>query len=80
MTIIKPTNISYKGLVESVCSIEKERKISLDSKESSDLILDEQQKELPSCDVQNYRISYCTLYLDFDSHSDKYHSDLVYLR
>jgi len=54
----------------------KESIVSIDLTKSMELISDD-YKEVPLCDVEKFRIGYCTLYLDFDSHSDKYISDLV---
>lgn len=73
---------STQSLNKDKHSNRKESKESQDSNKSNksiDLIglNNSEEKEISLNDVSKFRISFCTMYNDFDSHSDKYHSDLV---
>jgi hypothetical protein len=76
-TSIEEKQLGVKIYESMSSSNGSERKESRDSKDSLEMVNEEYYREFKLCDVQDFRIGYCTLYLDFDSHSDKYISDLV---
>jgi len=65
---------------QEVVKENEEEKISLNDTvdyESLEFLKDRSTKISPINAFRKHRLSFCTVYLDFDSHSDKYHSELV---